>query len=307
MDTSIFAEPKVDCHVHVLDPAHFPYASDTRYRPAGQEMGGYDELEGVLQAYGSRHALIVGPNSGYGLDNRCLLDALARSRASPGRECLGIAVVRNDVSRDELAALKARGIVGVAWNVTFYGLPYYDDAGPLLEKLRELDLCVSVQVEHDQMATMGPRLADTGVTVLVDHGGRPTPSEGLAQKGFRAVLDLARTGRTYVKLSGVAKYSRQAFPYADAAPFFDALLDAYTPRHCLWASDWPYLRADRRMDYGVLLRLVERTLPDPAVRRQVLWDNAVRLFGFGEPAGGASGGAPGGAPGGVRKPPSSDA
>jgi hypothetical protein len=32
------SQPKIDCHVHVLDPA-VPYAADTHYRPAGQETG----------------------------------------------------------------------------------------------------------------------------------------------------------------------------------------------------------------------------------------------------------------------------
>ncbi|MBS0322023.1 MAG: amidohydrolase family protein [Proteobacteria bacterium] len=273
---AIFAAPKIDCHVHVLDPEHFPYAPDTRYRPAGQEMGGYADLVGVMDAYGTRHALIVGPNSGYGLDNRYLLHAL---RESQGR-CKGIAVVRNDASRDELAALKAAGIVGVAWNVTFYGLDYYDDADPLLARLRDLDLCVSIQVEHDQFAALAPRLRDSGVRILVDHCGRPTAGEGLQQAGFRAVCDFAATGRGWVKLSGVAKFTREAFPYADAAPYFDALVAAYTPARCLWASDWPYLRAPKRMDYGVLLRQFERVVPDRAAQRAILWDTPATLLGF---------------------------
>lgn len=273
---SIFDEPKIDCHVHVLDPARFPYRADTHYRPAGQETGTYEQLDALFVAYGTRHAIIVGPNSGYGLDNTCLLAALARA----GGRHKGIAVVRNDIARDQLVELKSRGIVGVAWNATFYGVPYYDDAAPLLAHLRELDLCVSVQVEHDQMVALAPMLVDSGVRVLVDHCGRPTAAAGLAQSGFRAVLGLAVTGRAYVKLSGVAKITPEAFPYTAATPYLAALLDAYTPAHCLWASDWPYLRATSRMDYGVLLRHIERMLPDPGVRRQVMWETPRALFAF---------------------------
>jgi hypothetical protein len=47
-----------------------------------------------MQAYGTRYALLVGPNSGYGLDNACMLDAIARGR---GRY-KGIAVVKNDIA-----------------------------------------------------------------------------------------------------------------------------------------------------------------------------------------------------------------
>jgi predicted TIM-barrel fold metal-dependent hydrolase len=167
---SIFDEPKIDCHVHVLDPWRVPYASDTHYRPAGQETGTFEQLAGVMDAYGTRHALIVGPNSGYGPDNRCLLDAIARSR---GR-CKGVAVVRNDASVDELEALKRAGIVGVAWNVTHYGVYYYDDAAPLLDRLRSLDLFVQLQVEHEQLIPLVPMLDRSGVRMLVDHAGRPT-------------------------------------------------------------------------------------------------------------------------------------
>ncbi len=275
--TAILDEPKIDCHVHVLDPLRFAYAPDTHYRPAGQETGTWEQLAAVLDTYGVRHALIVGPNSGYGLDNRCLLDALARSA---GR-CKGIAVVRNDASLDALRELRAQGIVGVAWNVTHYGVDHYKDAEPLLARLCALGLCVSVQVEREQMAAMAPMLEGSGVTVLIDHAGRPTAEAGVEQPGFRAVCRLASTGRAYVKLSGVAKFSRAAFPYADATRYFDALLEAFTPQRCLWASDWPYLRADTRMDYGVLLRHAAAILPDAAARRQVLWQTPATLFGFG--------------------------
>ena len=61
---SIFDEPKVDCHNHVLDPARFAYADDVPYRPAGQEIGSRDQHRRVMDVYGLRHALVVEPNSG---------------------------------------------------------------------------------------------------------------------------------------------------------------------------------------------------------------------------------------------------
>ena len=102
---NIYDEPKIDCHNHVIDPVRFPYAADTAYRPAGQEIGSAPYFMHVLDAYGVRHALLVGPNSGYGTDNRCLLDAIARS----GGRFKGIAVVPNDVEISVLERLKAAG------------------------------------------------------------------------------------------------------------------------------------------------------------------------------------------------------
>jgi predicted TIM-barrel fold metal-dependent hydrolase len=276
VDLRIFEEPKVDCHVHVLDPARFPYGANTHYRPTGQELGTPAQLARLMEAYGTIYALLVGPNSGYGLDNACMLDTIA---GAPERY-RGIAVVGNDASLDNLRELKRAGIVGVAWNVTFYGVDYYRDAAPLLGKLRALDMFVDIQVEDDQLVPMLPMLVDSGVRILVDHCGRPTIDAGLDQPGFRAVLALGATKRAFVKLSGLVKFSRQPSPHKDAWPFVEALIDAFTLDHCLWASDWPYLRAPTRVDYGVLLDLALKLFPDASGRRKLMWGTPRSLFEF---------------------------
>jgi predicted TIM-barrel fold metal-dependent hydrolase len=273
---SLFDEPKIDAHCHVLDPARFPYAADVTYRPAGQEIGTLAQYQSVMDAYGMRHALLVGPNSGYGTDNRCLLDAIARGR---GR-FKGIAVVPNDVGRAELERLKAAGVIGVAFNATVHGVDHYTATAGLLRLLADLDLFIQVQVEHDQLVPLAPLLVASGARILIDHCGRPTPAAGLAQPGFQALLALARTGRAAVKLSGYQKFSAEPTPYVDAQPFVRALIDAFTLDACVWASDWPFLKATERLDVGPLLRAVERLLPEPNDRRRLLWDTPRRLFGF---------------------------
>jgi predicted TIM-barrel fold metal-dependent hydrolase len=276
VDVAIFDEPKIDCHVHVLDPARFPYRADTHYAPVGQEIGTAAQLGQVMDAYGTRHALLVGPNSGYGLDNACMLDAIARGA---GRY-KGIAVVANDATMEDLQALKRAGVVGVAWNATHYGVDHYRDARPLLQKLVDLDLLVDIQVEREQLLAVMPMLLDSGVRILVDHCGRPTVDAGLDERGFRKLLELGATRRAFVKLSGFVKFSHEAAPHRDAWPFVTALVDAFTLDHCLWASDWPHLRAPMRMDYGVLLRLVCALFPDVSDRRKLLWDAPRKLLGF---------------------------
>lgn len=276
MAPGIFDEPKIDCHVHVVDPVRFQYREDTHYRPAGQEIGAAEQLWRVMDVYGVAHALIVGPNSGYGFDNRCLLDALAQS----GGRCKGVAVVPNDISESDLAALKDAGIVGVTWNVSHHGVDYFAGAGALLERLRAQDLAVQVQVIDDQLVPLASMLERSGVRILVDHCGRPTAAAGLDQPGFRALLDLSGSGRAYVKLSGLIKFSDERPPHPDAWPFVHALLDAFTPQRCMWASDWPYLRAPARVDYGTLLADIARVLAEPRARRQVMYDTPASLFGF---------------------------
>lgn len=265
--------------MHVLDPARFAYAPDAWYKPTAQEIGTTAQLGHVLDAHGIRHALLVGPNSGYGLDNRCMLDAIAQGA---GRY-KGVAVVRNDAGLAELQELKAQGVVGIAFNASLLGVDYYRDIGPLLQRLRDLGMWAQVQVKADQLASMRGLLRDSGARLLFDHAGRPEPAAGVGQAGFAALLELAETGRACAKLSGYAKYSALPHPHPDIPAYVNALLAAYTPDKLVWASDWPFLLAPARIDYGPLLTLFERLVPDPAARHAILWETPRRLFGFGAP------------------------
>jgi predicted TIM-barrel fold metal-dependent hydrolase len=277
---SVNDEPKVDCHCHILDPVRFAYVADTRFRPAGQEISTAVQIDHVFAAHGVRNALLVQPNSGYGEDNRCLLSAIAGSN---GR-FKGIAVVPHDVGSAELARLKASGVVGVAFNLTYHGIPYYLDTAALMAKLADLDLFLQLQVEADQILALLPLIEQSKVRLLIDHCGRPDASAGLQAPAFHALLALGRSGRAAVKLSGYIKFSRVAHPFADTWPFVRALADAFTLDACVWGSDWPFLRAPERVDYGPLLTLVEQLFPDPADRRKLFWQTPRQLFGFGNPA-----------------------
>lgn len=275
---TVFDEPKIDCHNHIFDPVRFPYAPATPYAPSGQEIATAAQFAHVRLAYGVRHALVVQPNSGYDTDNRCLLDAIAHD---PGA-LKGIAVVPNDASLGMLSGLQRRGIVGIAFNPALLGIDFYRGTEPLAERLAQLGMVLQIQVADEQLDAFLPILATPGLGICVDHCGRPRPELGLGQPGFAALLALGRTGRAHVKLSGYAKFSREAFPHEDTWPFVHALADAFTPERCLWGSDWPFLRAPARVDYGTLLTLVQRLFPDAANRRTLFWDTPRRLFGFGD-------------------------
>lgn len=274
---SIFQEPKIDCHVHLLDPVAFPYGKDIDYKPTGQEIGTLQQLDAVMRTYGVSHALLVQPNSGYGPDNSCMLDAIARNA---GRY-KGIAIIDFDADLAKLRDLQAQGIIGAAFNPTFHGIAYYKKSAALIDKLAQLDMFLQLQCEHDQLALFVPWIEAMPVRVLIDHCGRPTVADGLTQPGFQALLRLAHTGRVSVKLSGYAKFSKLPYPFEDTRPFVRAIVDAFTLDHCVWASDWPFLRAPQRQDYGPLVMLAASLFPDAADRRKLFYDTPRRLFGLG--------------------------
>jgi predicted TIM-barrel fold metal-dependent hydrolase len=273
---TIPAGRKIDCHIHVLDPVRFPYAYDTPYRPGGQEIAPAAHLVRVLDVFDVAHALIVGTNSGYGTDSRILLDAL---RLGNGR-FKGVAVVENDVESKELERLKAAGIIGVAFNLPFHGTGYYRNSAALLEKLVDLGLFLQIQVENDQLLALLPLIEKSSVRLVIDHCGRPSVTHGLQQPGFQALLAIGRERDAFIKLSGYYKFSRQPHPYEDTWPFIIALVEAFTLDRCVWGSDWPFLRASERLDYGPLLAVLPLLFPYPDDQHRLLWRTPARLLGF---------------------------
>jgi predicted TIM-barrel fold metal-dependent hydrolase len=266
---------KIDAHCHVLDPARFPYSSDVAYKPAGQEQGELSGMHALFDCHHVAHALLVGPNSGYGLDNRCLLQAVS---SSAGR-FKGIAVVPNDCSDEALSWLAQQGVIGVAFNPSLHGLPFYRDISPLLKRLEKRGMWAQFQVQDDQLSDLLPMLEQSGVRVMIDHCGRPNMSESIHQKGFQALLALGRAEQAVVKLSGFAKFSNRGFPFEDARPVVEASLKNFSLQRCIWASDWPYLKAPYRLDYTPMLALYADLLSF-AECEQIMWHSPKKLLNF---------------------------
>ena len=267
----------VDSHCHVFDTAQFPYAPDALYRPPPPEAGTAAELAAVHDAHGISHALLVNPTSGYGYDNRCMQAAL---RASNGR-FKGIARVRQDVDDRTLAALGEDGVIGIRIDLVGDGPGTARHAAipGLLARIRELGWQVHVQSEKEQLVEAAPILRRGRVPLVIDHVGRPDSAAGIAQPGFQALLELGRDGHA-VKLSGPFRFATGPAPYAGAEPYIAAVVAAFGVDRCVWGSDWPFLRPPSRMDYGPVLSMLTRWLPDERDRRRVLWDTPARLFGF---------------------------
>ncbi len=273
----IAVERGADCHAHVFCGDRFPFAEKTIYKPEACQAGNAQQFLSVLDAHGFTHGLIVGANP-YGLDNRCMLDAIDSAKF----RLKGIALVSHDCTDRELGDLSDKGVVGCRINLFTQGLaPLTDPRAPkFLERVREAGWYVQIQCEKDQLFEAAPILRRAGVKIMVDHFGRPNVERGLQQPGFQALLEFGKSGNAVVKLSGPFRSSREAYPHYDVDPFIEAAIDAFTLDNCVWGSDWPFVRMDTRMDYGPTLSCLGRWLPDAADRDKVLWEAPSRLFGF---------------------------
>jgi predicted TIM-barrel fold metal-dependent hydrolase len=65
-------------------------------------------------------------------------------------------------------------------------------------------------------------------------------------------------------------------------PYAKAVIGAFSVENCVWGSDWPFINMPGGFRYAAALQAVERWLENDADLERVLWQNPVRLFGFGD-------------------------
>jgi predicted TIM-barrel fold metal-dependent hydrolase len=270
---------RADCHAHIIAPALLPYANGPGYKPRPDEVGDREAFARVRGAHGVSHALLVQPSC-YVYDNAAMLDAM---RASGGR-IKGVAVIPSDLSDREMRRLRDQGVVGVRLNLmrTDPDALARPGSDAFLSRLKAFDWFVQVYATGDVWAGIEAPLRRSGARLLVDHFGDPDLAHGLDQPGFQAVLRLGRDTDAVVKLSAPYRPSKRPFPHEDTEPFVAAAIQAYGVERCIWGSDWPFINTSQRVEYGPLLNLLGRWLPDPGDRQQVLWKTPARLFGFAE-------------------------
>lgn len=272
------AEGIIDCHAHIIDPARFPFDNGPGYRPRPYEVGPREAYNAVLARHVVGHALLVQPSC-YGFDNSAMLDAMENK---PGKY-KAIAMVDPNASEQALLDLAASGVVGVRFNLVSYDRAALSrpEAARFLQQIKALGWFAEVLAYDEQWPEITAILLRSGVSVLVDHFGIRNVSGGICQPGFQAVLALGREGQAIVKLTTPFVFSSALSRHDELDPFVAALLDAFGIERCIWGSDWPFLDVQNPPEYCETVTFLARWLPAPADRNQVLWQNPVRLFGFG--------------------------
>jgi predicted TIM-barrel fold metal-dependent hydrolase len=272
-----------DCHRHVVgNESRYRYIPTSGYRLEPAEI---EDMAALDRALHVDRVVLIGLY-GYGTDNSCLLEGLkklgARGRAA--------SIIDERTTDKELATMDRAGCVGIRFNIGEgidgarkslqwagqrlkpYG--WYIGAGGLLSRLDAL--------QND--------IAASPVPIVFDHFLGAEARLGVNQPGFQTLLKLLKTGKVYIKLSGIRRSSREGPDYSDIAPIATALIAA-NPRRILWGTDWPHVGVSQgysnkqvspylAIDDGRALNQLPVWAPDPAVRKMILVDNPATLCRF---------------------------
>jgi predicted TIM-barrel fold metal-dependent hydrolase len=276
-----------DCHVHVFpDPAHFPFWSGRGYTPP---VATASDLLALQRALHLDRVVIVTP-SVYGTDNAATLDGMRQLGRKRAR---GVAVIGPETTKAQIAAMDKAGIRGIRVNLESNGVTDPAAAAANLDAavgfIKHTRWHMQFYARLPVLAALKERLAAMPMPAVFDHFAGAKAALGVDQPGFEVVLDLVRSGKAYVKISGAYRASDEAPDYPKVAALARALIAA-NPDRIVWGSDWPHpgppwkLPTDVNqpfpVDDGRLLNLLAEWAPDPATRHKILVDNPARLYGF---------------------------
>jgi predicted TIM-barrel fold metal-dependent hydrolase len=278
-----------DCHTHIFgDPHQFPWFSGRTYTP---ESASVVEMRTLHRALHMDRVVIVNP-SVYGTDNSCTLDAMKQL----GPRSRGIAVIDDRTSDVQLEEMDQAGVRGIRLNFENFGQTNPDVARKAFQsavtRMAGRKWHIQIYTRLAVIESLHKEIMAAPVPVVFDHFGGAQAPLGTAQAGFDTMLDLVRSGKAYVKVSGAYRASAKPPDYPEAAPLAKALIAANAER-VVWGSDWPHPTGGAlpghtasdvapllQIDDGRLLNQLAVWAPDPAVRKTILVDNPARLYGF---------------------------
>jgi predicted TIM-barrel fold metal-dependent hydrolase len=264
-----------DCHHHIYD-GRFPVSPHWRQGfPPGATVADYRLLQRRL---GTTRSVVVQPST-YGVDNRCLVDALGQL----GPTSRGVAVVDTGVRDSELRALTDAGVRAIRVNFVSsqtWGATTPEMLATLARRVSPFGWHVQVLMTADQIAAHEGAIKALPTSVVIDHLGRIPGPDGVRHPGFAAVRRLLDGGRTWIKVTEPYEDSKLGPPYADTGEVAKAYVRA-APQRVLWGTDWPHpTQRGTKPDDALLLDLLAEWAPDEATRLRILVDNPAELFGF---------------------------
>jgi predicted TIM-barrel fold metal-dependent hydrolase len=278
-----------DCHTHIHgDPAKFPFFDGRVYTP---ELASPEEMSALHKALHIERVVIVTP-SVYGTDNSStLFGMMAR-----GATARGVAVIDDKTPEAELDTMVKAGFRGIRINLATGGVADPNIGRPrflaAVERVKNRNWHIQLYTGLPMISALKDNLAASPVPVVFDHFGGAQAALGVDQPGFADLLELVKSGKAYVKISGAYRASKLGPDFADATPLAQALIAANAER-IIWGTDWPHPDSSSvpgrkptdvaplfQIDDGRLLNQLPVWAPDAAIRNKILVENPARLYGF---------------------------
>ncbi len=261
-----------DAHCHVFGPGDkFPYAPNRRYTPEDAPK----EMLAALHAHLGVERTVIVQASCHGSDNRAMLDAIADDR----KRIRGVAIVDASFGDAEYKTLHDGGVRGARFNFVKHlgGRPDMDLFQRTVDRIKEMGWHIVLHLDAPDIIPLSGMIRKLPLPFVIDHMGRVPGKDGIEQPPLKALLELAKLDKCWVKVCGAERISLP--PYAEAVPIARAIVQA-APDRVLWGTDFPHPNPTHEADEADLVDLVPQYASDPLAQKRLLVDNPARLYGF---------------------------
>jgi len=268
----------IDTHVHVFEP-RYPLSPARGYNPPPSTLADLRHLHATL---GIERVVFTQP-SVYGIDNSAILDGMAALNKEKPNRARAVVALDMSVTDKQLAALDAAGVRGVRLNTDNKGgMPIaFSDIPELTARIAPMGWHLEFLFPGKDIVELMPLFTGLQIRMSIAHFAYQSATAGVKAPGFQALLELARGGNTWIKISGANRVSRGDLPpYDDVKPMAQALINA-APQHIMWGTDWPHPnKYVVNPNDGDLVDALGDWVTDDAMRRKILVDNPAAFYRF---------------------------
>ena len=268
----------VDTHVHVFEPG-YALSPARGYNPPHSTLNDLKHLHATL---GIDRVVFTQP-SVYGIDNSAILNAsVALNNERPDR-ARSVVALDMTFSETDLASLDRLGVRGIRLNTDNQGgMPIaFTDIPELCARIKPFKWHLEFLFPGKDILELMPVFESLTVPMSIAHFAYQPASAGVKAPGFQALLELARRGNTWIKISGANRVSRGDLPpYDDVKPMALALVEA-APDHIMWGTDWPHPNKYKvNPNDGDLVDALGDWITDSTLLKKILFDNPARFYRF---------------------------
>jgi len=274
----VLPKGSIDTHVHVFEP-RYPLSPARGYNPPPSTLADLRHLHATL---GIERVVFTQP-SVYGIDNSAILDGMAALNQEKPNRARAVVALDMSVTDKALAALDAAGVRGVRLNTDNKGgMPIaFSDIPELTARIAPMGWHLEFLFPGKDIVELMPLFTGLRIHMSIAHFAYQPATAGVKAPGFQALLELARGGNTWIKISGANRVSRGDLPpYDDVKPMARALIAA-APEHIMWGTDWPHPnKYVANPNDGDLVDAFGDWVADDAMRRKILVDNPAAFYRF---------------------------
>ncbi len=275
-----FALPRgsIDTHVHVFEPG-YALSPGRGYNPPYSTLADLEHLHATL---GIDRVVFTQP-SVYGTDNSAILNAMAALNAQTPDWARAVVALAMDVTEKQLAALDASGARGVRLKTDNKGgMPIgIAEIPELAARIAPFGWHLEFLFPGKDIVELMPLFTELKVPMSIAHFAYQPATAGVAAAGFRALMELARRGNTWIKISGANRVSATDLPpYDDVKPMARALIAA-APGRIMWGTDWPHPnKYVANPNDGDLVDAFGDWVNDDGMRRKIMVDTPAAFYRF---------------------------